>query len=157
MSETGTKNAWIAADAPGRGTTNYPSQFAARVKGRFKQPLSELFDLTGLGVNRTTLQPGSQSSVRHRHLVQDEFIYVLEGEVVLVDDLGETRLHAGMCAGFRHGGPAHHLVNRSNALVVFLEIGDRQPGDAAEYPDDDLCAVRVEDGWAFTHKNGDPY
>lgn len=149
--------AWVAAEAPGRESTNYPPPFSIRVKGRRKQPLGELFRLTNFGVNLTTLQPGSQSSVRHRHRVQDEFVYVLTGELVLIHDDGETSLAAGMCAGFRHGGTAHHLVNRSDAPASYLEIGDRRVGDSADYPDDDLIAERVEAGWRFTHRNGDPY
>lgn len=152
-----TEPALIAADVPVRTTSNYPPEFAARVAGRRKQVLGDRFGLTHFGVNRTTLAPGSQSSVRHRHLMQDEFIYMLSGELVLIHDDGETILSAGMCAGFPHGGGAHHLVNRSSADAVYLEIGDRPPDDIAEYPDDDLKAERVDAGWRFTHKNGVPY
>lgn len=150
-------SAIVAADLPGRATSNYPPEFAARVAGRCKQALGDAFGLTHIGINRTTLAPGSQSSVRHRHLVQDEFVYVLHGELTLVDDAGEARLTAGMCAGFAHGQSAHHLVNRSNDDAIYLEIGDRLPGDSAVYPDDDLIAERSADGWRYTRKNGEPY
>jgi len=151
------KHAWLAADAPGRTGTNYPPEFAARVAGRRKQALGDLFGIASFGVNRTTLAPGSESSIKHRHHVQDEFVYVLSGEVVLAHDQGETLLTAGMCAGFPHGGTAHHLINRSDVEAVYLEIGDRLPNDGADYPDDDLRAERTENGWRFTRKSGDPY
>jgi uncharacterized cupin superfamily protein len=147
--------AWAAADAPPRAGSNYPPEFAVRVAGRRKQALGDLFGIGSFGVNRTTLAPGSQSSIKHRHIVQDEFVYVLSGEVVLAHDQGEIVLTAGMCAGFPHGGTAHHLINRSQAEAVYLEIGDRQPDDGAEYPDDDLRAERTESGWRFSRKNGE--
>ena len=147
----------VAADAPGRSTTNYPPVFAARVAGRVKRPLGDLFGLTSFGVNLTTLAPGAQSSIRHRHTLQDEFVYLVSGELVLVSDRGEEILTAGMCAGFARGGVAHCLVNRSGAPATCLEIGDRQPDDAADYPDDDLLAVRGVGGWHYTHKDGTPY
>jgi uncharacterized cupin superfamily protein len=149
--------ALIAADAPARTGSSYPPEFARRVSGRRKQALGDLFGLSSFGVNLSTLLPGAQSSVRHRHLVQDEFVYVLSGELVLVHDHGEVRLMPGMCAGFPHGGTAHHLINRSDEAAVYLEVGDRQPGDAADYPDDDLVAEKTETGWRFTHKDGEPY
>jgi uncharacterized cupin superfamily protein len=149
--------ACLAAEAPGRSTTNYPPPFADRVRGRFKRPLGDLFGLTSFGVNLTTLEPGAQSSIMHRHTVQDEFVYVVSGELVLAHEKGETLLTAGMCAGFPHGGPAHHLLNRSDAPASYLEIGDRQPGDSADYPDDDLKAVRSDGTWSFTRKDGTPY
>jgi len=147
----------IAEETPTRTSTNYPSPFAERVEGRSKNVLGDLFGLTNFGVNMVALPPGAQSSVRHRHTRQDEFVYVLSGEVVLVHDDGETLLSSGMCAGFRHGGVAHHLINRSETSATYLEVGDRTPGDTADYPDDDLCAVATPSGWQFTHKNGEPY
>lgn len=150
-------SAIAAADVAARTSTSYPPVYAARVAGRRKQALADIFGIGHFGVNRTTLPPGSQSSLRHRHAVQDEFVYVLEGELVLIDDCGETVLRPGMCAGFAHGGAAHHLVNRSAADAVYLEIGDRLPGDSADYPDDDLCAEPDGMGWRYTRKNGEPY
>lgn len=146
----------IASETPARRGTNYPAAFAARVEGRVKHALGDLFGLGSFGVNLVTLAPSSASSLRHRHTVQDEFVYVLSGELVLIHDHGETVLRAGSCAGFRHGGVAHHLVNRSGRDASYIEVGDRQAGDAAEYPDDDLLAVRTETGWRFTRRNGEP-
>jgi uncharacterized cupin superfamily protein len=147
----------VAAGLPARTSTSYPEIFARRVAGRRRQVLGDPFGLRNFGVNRVTLPPGTQSSVRHRHLVQDEFVYVLSGVVTLIDDAGETLLSPGMCAGFPHGGRAHHLVNRSAADVVYLEVGDRLPGDCAEYPDDDLKAEWAGTGWRFTRRDGTSY
>jgi uncharacterized cupin superfamily protein len=156
----GSPKAIRALDAPPRvRPSNYPEPFASRMKGREKRPLGDLFGLANFGVNLTRLAPGAQSALRHAHTKQDEFIYVLEGHPTLVTDAGETLLEPGMCAGFRAGsGDAHHLVNRSAADVFYLEIGDRTPGDAAAYPDDDLQAVVGADGkWRFARKDGSPY
>lgn len=151
--------ALVAAEAPLRARrSNYPAVLAARFEGREKRPLGEPFGLTTIGVNLTRLRPGAQSALLHRHSRQDEFALVLEGTVTLVTEAGETLLRPGMCAGFRAGGPAHQLVNRSNADVVYLEVGDRAPGDEATYPRDDLQAVLGTDGaWRFAHKDGTPY
>jgi uncharacterized cupin superfamily protein len=149
-----------AAEAPPRTrATNYPEPFAARMAGREKRPLGEIFGLTHFGVNLTRLVPGSVSALRHAHSRQDELIYVLAGHPTLVTDAGETPLEPGACAGFRAGsGDAHHLVNRTDADVLLLEVGDRSAGDAATYPDDDIQAVLGDDGrWHFTHRDGTPY
>jgi len=145
-----------AAGVPPRTKpSSYPPPFAARMAGREKRALGDLFGLRNFGVNITRLAPGAASSLRHRHTRQDEFIYVLEGEPTLVTDGGEEVLLPGMCAGFPAGGTAHHLLNRTAADVVYLEIGDRSPGDAAEYPDDDLGAELGPHGdWLYTHKDG---
>ena len=150
----------IAADVPPRTTPSlYPAPFAARVAGRQKQALGDAFGLKNFGVNRTTLKPGAMSALRHWHTVQDEFIYILSGRPTLITDTGETELQPGMCMGFRGGDPdGHHLVNRSSEDVVYLEIGDRLPGDSGSYPDDDLKAVMGADGkWQMLHKDGSPY
>ncbi len=149
----------VAEEAPPRTRPSiYPAPFAARMAGRTKHPLGDLFGLGNFGVNLTRLAPGAGSALRHAHTRQDEFIYVLEGHPTLVTDAGETELAPGMCAGFRAGtGNAHQLLNRSGADVVYLEVGDRSPGDSASYPDDDLQAQLVEGGWRFTHKDGTPY
>lgn len=154
------KAAIRALDAPPRAKpSNYPEPFASRMKGREKRALGELFGLANFGVNLTRLAPGAQSALRHAHTRQDEFIYVLQGHPTLVTDAGATLLEPGMCAGFSAGsGDAHHLLNRSAAEVLYLEIGDRTPGDAADYPDDDLQAVVGADGkWRFARKDGTPY
>jgi uncharacterized cupin superfamily protein len=152
--------ALLAAETPPRRQqTSYPEPFAARMAGRLKRPLGDLFGLTNFGVNLTRLAPGAISSLRHAHSKQDELVYVLEGEPTLVTDEGETALRPGMCAGFRAGtGNGHHLVNRTGRDVVVLEVGDRTAGDIGTYPDDDLAAALGPDGrWRFTHKDGTPY
>ncbi len=147
-----------AADVPARlKPSNYPEPFASRMAGRVKRQLGDQFGLKNFGVNLATLNPGAASSLQHRHTVQDEFVYVLEGEVVLVSRGTETTLGAGMCAGFPASGSAHHLENRSASTAIYLEIGDRTPGDAVTYPDDDLLAVRSGDRWLFTHRDGSAY
>jgi uncharacterized cupin superfamily protein len=148
-----------AAEAPPRARpSRYPADLAAKIGAREKRPLGDLFGLKNFGVNLTRLPPGSASALRHAHARQDEFIYVLEGEPVLVTDAGETRLSAGMCAGFRAGtGDAHHLVNRGPDDAVFLEVGDRTPGESVAYPDDDLKYETGPDGRArYTRKDGTP-
>jgi uncharacterized cupin superfamily protein len=149
----------VASEAPARIKKSlYPEVFARNFEGREKRPLGDLFALTNFGVNLTRLAPGTISALRHSHSKQDEFVYILEGTATLVTNAGETVMTEGMCAGFKAGnGDAHHLVNRSDADVVYLEVGDRTPGDTGEYPDDDLRAIMVEDGWRFTHKDGSAY
>jgi uncharacterized cupin superfamily protein len=138
--------------------TNYPEPFASRMSGRVKRRLGEVFGLRNFGVNLTRLAPGGISALRHSHSKQDEFIYVLAGTPTLVTDHGEAQLGPGWCAGFRAGGAAHQLVNRTTGEVEFLEIGDRTAGDHGTYPVDDLKAMLGADGrWAFTHKDGSPY
>jgi uncharacterized cupin superfamily protein len=148
-----------AADAPLRAKpSNYPEPFFSRMAGREKRPLGDLFGLANFGVNLTTLKPGAMSALRHAHTKQDEFVYILEGTPTLVTDAGRTPLVPGLCAGFKAGtGDAHHLINETDADVVYLEIGDRTPGDEGSYPDDDIEALRVDGGWRFTHKDGRPY
>jgi len=149
-----------ALDAPPRAiASGYPEKFRARVAGREKKPLGDLFGLSNFGVNLTRLAPGAQSALRHAHAKQDEFVYILEGCATLITDAGETELTPGMCAGFKAGtGDAHHLVNRSKQDVLYLEIGDRTPGESATYPDDDLQVVQDAAGkWRYLHKDGTPY
>lgn len=144
--------------APRKALSIYPEPFASRMQGRVKKTLGDLFGLSHFGVNLTHLAPGAVSALRHAHTLQDEFIYVVQGTPTLVTDAGETLLAPGMCAGFKAGtGDAHCLVNRSEHEVVYLEVGDRTPGDSATYPDDDLQATMVDGAWRFTHKDGTPY
>jgi len=154
-----TRIAIEAASAPLRSKpSNYPEPFFSRMAGREKRPLGDLFGLKNFGVNLTTLKPGAQSALLHRHSRQDEFIYVLSGHPTLVTDQGELALSPGMCAGFPAQGIAHHLVNRTGAEATYLEIGDRSTGDEGTYPADDLKAVLAPDGtWSFTHKDGRAY
>ncbi len=148
-----------AADAPARAKpSNYPEPFASRMAGREKRPLGDLFGLTNFGVNLTRLVPGGSSALRHAHSKQDEFVYILEGSPTLHTDEGKLELAPGMCAGFKAGtGNGHCLINETNDDVVYLEAGDRAPGDAASYPDDDLVAEFVEGKWRFARKDGSLY
>ena len=126
--------------------------------GRQKQPLGDLFGLINFGVNLTRLAPQGTSALRHAHAKQDEFVYILQGHPTLHTDEGLTRLSPGTCAGFKAGtGNGHRLVNETGEEVVYLEAGDRTPGDEVTYPDDDLRAVLVEGKWTFTHRDGSPY
>ena len=159
MSETKPPVAVVAAEAPLRTKrSNYPEPFASRVAGRDKRRLGEAFGLKNFGVNLTRLAPGAISSIRHHHTKQDELIYIVEGEPTLVTDSGETPMKAGDCAGFRAGnGDAHHLVNKSGRDVLYLEIGDRTPGETVTYPDDDIEAALHDGKWRFQHKDGRLY
>ena len=151
--------ALVAREAPLRArSTNYPGHLAQAFSKRFKHPLGDLFGLKNFGVNLTRLAPGGISSFRHSHSKQDEFVYVLEGRPTLITDKCRTSLAPGMCAGFRAGtGDAHHLINETDEEVVFLEVGDRTPGDQGTYPDDDLRAELVDGAWRFTRKDGTPF
>ncbi|MEW5787283.1 MAG: cupin domain-containing protein [Pseudomonadota bacterium] len=151
--------ALLASEAPLRAKPSvYPPMLAARVKGREKRPLGDLFGLSNFGVNLTRLPPGAASSLRHAHARQDEFVYILQGHPTLHTDAGKRLLSPGMCAGFKAGtGDAHSLLNESREDVVYLEIGDRTDGDQVSYPDDDLCAQFVNGAWLFSRKDGTPY
>jgi uncharacterized cupin superfamily protein len=145
-------------DLPEQSTTGYPEPYKSRVAGRHKRRLGDAVGLKNFGVNLTRLDPGAESSMRHWHTKQDEFIYVLEGEVTLVTDAGRQKLKAGMAAGFPAGkADGHQLVNETKRPVVYLELGDRTPGDGATYSEADLAAKLVDGKWAFTHKDGSPY
>ena len=141
------------------GQTIYPMPFAAKVEGRLKRKLGEVFGLTNFGVNLTNLLPGAASALAHSHSKQDEFILVLEGTLSLVLGPEEFTLHSGDCYGFKAGtGIAHQLINRSGETVSYLEVGDRTPGDEVDYPNDDLKAAQLDNGlWSLTHRDGRPY
>ena len=149
----------VAADAaPRTRPSNYPLPFAKTIGGRIKQPLGDAFGLKNFGVNRTSFAPGATSALFHAHSRQDEFVYVLSGELMLRSGGTEVVLAAGMCAGFAAGGEAHQLINRSDQDAVILEIGDRTIGDEVRYPEDDLQAVMGEDGtWRYTRRDGTPW
>ena len=161
MNEDTHKAGMLAVDAasvaPRIKPSFYPPPFAARVNGRVKRQLGDLFGLRNFGVNYTVIQPGAISALHHAHTTQDEFIYVLDGEVTLFVGAQSMVLKVGMCAGFPAGGEAHHLENRSDAPATYLEIGDRDATDKVSYPDDDLIALRTGEGWRFTHRDGTPY
>jgi uncharacterized cupin superfamily protein len=136
--------------------SGYPEPFRSRMGERAKRRLGDACGLTRFGVNLVTLGPGGQSALRHWHTLEDEFVYVLEGEVVLVSDGGEQTLRAGDCAGYPAGkSDAHHFINRSGAPASYLEIGNRDDDDKAFYPDDDLRYADDADG--YVHKDGRPY
>ncbi len=145
-----------ALDVPPRPRTSLlPSPFAERLAGREKRALGDVFGLTRFGVNLTRLDPGAISSLRHAHALQDELVYVLEGEPTLVTDAGETALGPGSFAGFPAGtGDAHQLVNRTDRVVWYLEVGDRTSGDEVTYPEEDLAGAHVDGRWRFTRKDG---
>lgn len=148
-----------ALDVPGLRKTIYPQPFAAQVEGRTKHRLGDHFSLSNFGVNLTELAPGAVSALLHHHSKQDEFIYVLCGTPTLILGDQEYVLSAGQCCGFKAGSAVgHQLVNRSSALVQYLEIGDRTTGDLAIYPRDDLAFTRQPDGSvALTRKDGTAY
>ena len=137
--------------------SSYPEPFRSQVGARRKRALGDALGLTNYGVNLVELPPGALSSMRHWHSRQDEFVYVLEGELVLITDAGEQVLGAGMAAGYPAGsGDGHQMINRSDAPARYLEVGDRTPGDAVTYTDIDL-ALADNDTDDFTHKDGTPY
>jgi uncharacterized cupin superfamily protein len=145
-------------DLPESSSTGYPEPYKSRVAGRHKRRLGDHVGLKNFGVNLTRLDPGAESSMRHWHAKQDEFIYVVEGEITLVTDVGRQKLGPGMAAGFPAGkADGHQLVNETNKPVLYLEIGDRTPGESASYPDDDLAMQTVDGKNVFTHKDGSAF
>ncbi len=137
----------------------YPEPFATLVKHRTKRKLGDHFGLANFGVNLTTLAPGTISALKHHHGRQDEFVYVLSGTPTLRHGEEEYQMSPGECIGFKGGsGLAHQLLNHGEVDAVYLEVGDRLPGDTVEYPDDDLALVQGADGaWSARHKDGSPY
>ncbi len=138
--------------------TGYPAPYDRVVVGRERKRLGDAAGLDQFGVNLTTLKPGASSALRHWHEYEDEFVYVLEGELVLIEDGGETPLKAGDAAGFKaNSGNGHHLVNKSDRNAAYLEVGTRSKRERVEYPEADLLVVRDDMGFRYTHKNGGPY
>jgi uncharacterized cupin superfamily protein len=139
-------------------STGYPEPYRAVVAGRSRRRLGDAAGLDQFGVNLTRLAPGAQSAQRHWHAAEDELVYVLEGELVLHENDGETILSAGEAAAFKAGvANGHCLINRSAQDAVYLEIGTRSPREAVEYPDIDLRARKDESGLKYLHKSGEPY
>ena len=144
------------AAVPKRRGVGYPPPFDAQSVDRIRQRLGDAGGLTDFGINLTQLPPGNWSSQRHWHSHEDECVYILEGEIVLIEDGGETVLVAGDFAAFPKGtGNGHHMVNRSDKVVVYLEIGSRQPEDLTTCSDIDMMSAN-SDG-RFVHKDGTPY
>ncbi len=138
-----------------RKGSRYPAPFDEPCRERLRKVLGDAAGLTDFGVNLLHLPAGAWSSQRHWHSAEDEFVWVLEGEVVLVSDQGEEVLRSGDCAGFKAGlADGHHLQNRGAIPALVLEVGSRRSGDAAEYPDIDL---RWSKSGGPTHKDGSPY
>jgi uncharacterized cupin superfamily protein len=146
------------AKLPVDARSTYPEPFRGVVAGRERMRLGDAVGLDQFGVNLTRLKPGAASSLRHWHEKEDEFVYILEGEVVLIEDNGETVLPPGDAAGFKaNTRNGHHLVNKSSRDAVFLEIGTRSTHERAEYSDVDLLVIGDEKGERYSHKNGEPY
>lgn len=140
----------------GRKGSGYPSPFDEPCAVRIRQRFGDAGSLRDFGVNLMTLPPGGWSSQRHSHSDEDEFVYVLRGEVTLIEDDGETVLHGGDCAAFPKGtGNGHHMINKSSAVAVFLEVGSRNPHDVIICSDIDMMSSSA-DG-RFVHKDGSPY
>jgi len=138
--------------------TGYPPPFDRVVVGRERKRLGNAVGLDQFGVNLTTLKPGAASALRHWHEREDELVFILEGEVVLIEDEGETVLKPGDAAGFKaNSRNGHHLVNKSDRDVVYLEVGTRSNHERAEYPDVDLVMERDDKGAHYLHKDGKPY
>lgn len=140
--------------AEARTGSRYPAPYHLPGTNKVRRRLAHAAGITQFGVNLTTLQPGAWSAQRHWHTHDDELVFVVSGEVVLITDAGEEVLRAGDCAGFRAGVPdGHHLINRSNAPAVVLEIGTDHEEDVCDYPDLDMQATA--DG--YVHRDGTPY
>lgn len=141
---------------PTRIGTGYPDPFNDACAGRVRQRLGDAGGLEAFGVNLMRLPPGKWSSQRHWHSHEDEFVYVLSGELTLVEDNAETLLRSGDCAAFPRGtGNGHHLQNRSSAVAVYLEVGSRHADDLTTCSDIDLMSSNR--GGIFVRKDGSPY
>jgi uncharacterized cupin superfamily protein len=146
------------ASLPVDTRTGYPEPLNRVVIGRERKRLGNAVGLDQFGVNLTTLKPGAASALRHWHEKEDELIYVLQGEIVMVEDGGETVLKPGDAAGFKASTPnGHHLINRTESDVVYIEIGARSKHETAHYPDVDLVAIRDDNGMRYTRKSGEFY
>jgi uncharacterized cupin superfamily protein len=151
--------AFDPADVPESNATTLPEPLRTDNMNRYNRRLGDHVGLKNFGVNLTRIVPGGQSSYRHAHSKQDEFVYVLQGEVVMETNAGAQTLRPGMCAGFPAGtGDAHRFVNRSSADVLLLVVGDRSADEEVAYPDVDLHGKTGPDGkYRFTRKDGTPY
>lgn len=142
--------------APVRKGSGYPAPFHEAAGARVKRQLGNAGGLNDFGVNMVELPPSAWSSQRHWHESEDEFVYVISGELTLITDEGETLLRAGDCAAFPKGVPnGHHMINKSNAPAVYLEVGTRTQTDICHYPDIDMRYEPASGG--FIHKDGTPY
>ena len=138
--------------------SGYPEPFRSRCLPREKRALGDAAGLTAIGINHTTLAPGAASSMRHWHTREDEFVFVLAGELVLVTDKGEKTIRAGQCAGFPAGrSNGHQFINRGTVPAVYLEISNRDETDVTHYPDVDLRLDSPQAPCRYAHKDGRPY
>ena len=141
---------------PAQQIASYPKEFAQVISGREKQRIGDAVGLTQFGVNITRIKAGSASALRHWHEQEDEFVYMLEGELVLCENNGETVLKAGAAAGFKAGsGLAHCLVNRSDRDAIYLEVGTRAESERVHYPDVDFMMERDASGRRYFRKSGE--
>ena len=139
-------------------STGYPAPFRDAVAGRERKRLGNVVGLDQFGVNLTRLKPGAASSQRHWHEMEDEFVYIVEGEVVLCENDSETVLRPGDAAGWKAGvANGHCLINRSARDAVYLEIGARAKHDRVDYPGVDMRVVKDDSGMHYLHKSGEPY
>ena len=158
MTETPRPPALDPADVPARAGSSYPEAFREPCRTRIKRALGDALGLSNFGVNLVTLPPGAWSAQRHWHSREDEFVYVLEGELTLISEGGEQALGAGHAAGFPAGrADGHHLVNKGSAPATYLEVGDRRREDTVTYPDVDLHLTPGPEGRVFTDTQGKPY
>jgi uncharacterized cupin superfamily protein len=147
-----------ALDAPKRDGSRYPAPFNQPCLNRTKHILGDVFGLDQFGVNLAVLQPGAWSSQRHWHEKEDEFIYVIEGNITLSDDSGDHLLRPGMCAGFKAGnGNGHCLKNLTDKPVTYLEIGSRESNEKATYSDIDMMVENSSGKYVYSKKDGTPY
>lgn len=143
---------------PARTGSGYPAPFNEAVKGRSSLRLGDAGGLTQFGANLITLEPGAWASQRHWHENEDEFVMMVSGELVLIEEDGETPMRPGDCATHKAGvANGHHLVNRSGSPATFLVVGTRAPSEIAHYPDVDLLATRTGTAQAFTRKDGSSF
>jgi uncharacterized cupin superfamily protein len=145
------------SNVPSEARSGYPPPYDRIVAGRSRKRLGNAAGLDQFGVSLTTLKPGASSALRHWHELEDEFVYLVEGELTLIENEAETLLRPGDAAGFKAGvANGHHLVNRSERDAVYLEIGSRRAGEVAHYSDVDLAVSKTEAGYRYTRKDGSP-
>ncbi len=152
------KHAFRVEDVAVATGTGYPAPFDSVAVGRLKRRVGDHAGLSDYGVNIVTLPPGGASAQRHWHEREEEFTYMISGELVLITDDGEEAITAGMMMGFPAGYEnGHHLVNKSDSDAVYMEIGTRCPDEVCHYPDVDLHFIGKDGTETFTHKDGTPY
>ena len=145
-------------DVPVKTGTRYPKEMKGASEQREKRALGDALGLTNFGVNLVRMSPGSESSIRHWHTKQDEFIYVLQGELTMITDEGEQILTTGIAAGFKAGtANGHCIINRSDQDAFYIEVGDRRPGDEVTYADVNMEKRLIDGTEVFVRKDGTPY